>query len=233
MDLRFWGRVLIIRTMKLVAPEERTTLLLNRNYQAFGFCSARAAIRHLVTGRIKGMDADGNISTWDGSDLDYVQGVGNTQGSSLSWKDGNISLFENHPYLRSAPNATTGEESKHFIPTIAVCSHHFGFHKRKGENVSLKALYNIYKGVCQYCLCHIPMSQATKDHVYPKSKGGTNDDFNLVLACRRCNGEKDNIFPYYDVEGKEVRPKKLTTTGLHIGDVEGLRPEWKPFLYLE
>ena len=29
---------------------------------AFSFCTARAAMRHLVTGRIKGMDADGNIT---------------------------------------------------------------------------------------------------------------------------------------------------------------------------
>lgn len=221
--------------MKLVAPEERTTLLLNRNYQAFGFCSARAAIRHLVTGRIKGMDANGNLLTWDGADLDYVQGVGNTidNESSFSWKDGTVELFPEHPYLRSAPNAITGEESKHFIPTIAVCGHHFGFHRRTGENVSLKTLYSLYKGTCQYCLCHIPMSQATKDHVYPKSKGGTNDDFNLVLACRKCNNDKDSIFPYYNAEGKEVKPKKVMTTGMFIPDVDGLRPEWKQFLYLE
>ena len=218
--------------MKLVGPEERTTLLLNRNYQAFSFCSARAAIRHLVTGRIKGMDANGNVLTWDGSDLDYVPGVGTGSSSSLSWKENNVELYPDHPYLRSAPNPITGEESKHYIPTIAICSHHFGFHRRSGENVSLKALYNIYKGTCQYCLCHIPMAQATKDHVYPKSKGGSNDDFNLVLACRKCNGDKDSIFPYYDVEGNEVKPKRVTTTGLFVPDAAGVREEWKPFLYM-
>ena len=218
--------------MKLVGPEERTTLLLNRNYQAFSFCSARAAIRHLVTGRIKGMDANGNVLTWDGSDLDYVPGVGSDHTSSLSWKENNVELYSDHPYLRSAPNPITGEESKHYIPTIAICSHHFGFHRRSGENVSLKALYNIYKGTCQYCLCHIPMAQATKDHVYPKSKGGSNDDFNLVLACRKCNGDKDSIFPYYDIEGNEVKPKKVTTTGLFVPDAAGVREEWKPFLYM-
>lgn len=220
--------------MKLVSPGERTTLLLNRNYQAFGFCSARAAIRHLVTGRIKGMDADGNVLTWDGSDLDYVQGTGDSSYSnaSLSWKEGNVRLYPNHPYLRSAPNTTTGEETKHFIPTVAICSHHFGFHRRSGENVSLKALYNIYKGTCQYCLCHIPMVHATKDHVYPKSRGGSNDDFNLVLACRKCNNDKDNIFPYYDIEGKEVKPRKVLSTGMFLPDQEGLREEWKQFLYM-
>lgn len=223
----------LLTQMKLVAPGERTTLLLNRNYQAFGFCSARAAIRHLVTGRIKGMDADGNVLTWDGADLDYVQGTGSNYGSSLSWKEGNVALYNEHPYLRSAPNQITGEESKHFIPTIAICSHHFGFHKRKGENVSLKTLYSIYKGTCQYCLCHIPMAQATKDHVYPKSKGGSNDDFNLVLACRKCNGEKDNIFPYFNVEGTEVKPKKVFSSAFFSLDAGEIREEWKQFLYIE
>lgn len=219
--------------MKLATPEERTTLLLNRNYQAFSFCSARAAIRHLVTGRIKGMDANGNVVTWDGADLDYVPGTGGDYSSTLSWKAGNISLFNEHPYLRSPPNTTTGKETKHFIPTVAVCSHHFGFHRRKGENVNLKTLYKIYKGTCQYCLSRIPLAQATKDHVYPKSKGGTNHDFNMVLACRKCNSEKDNIFPYFNIEGIEVKPKKLFGSTLFTLQEGEYREEWKQFLYME
>jgi 5-methylcytosine-specific restriction endonuclease McrA len=214
--------------MKLVTPEERTTLLLNRHYQAFSFCSARAAIRHLITGRIKGMDADGNVASWDGSDIDSFQDVSN----SLSWKDGTVKLFDLHPYLRSAPNVVTGEETRNFIPTIAICGHHFGFHARKGQTISLKSLYSIYKGICQYCLKHIPMSHATKDHVYPKSQGGSNDDFNLVLACRECNNAKDNIFPYHDVNGKEVKPKKFVCTRVPVPEND-MRPEWKPFLFLE
>lgn len=220
---------LVDTTTRVVEPTTRTTLLLNRNHQAFSFCSARAAMRHLITGRVKGMDANGNIVSWDGADMDQYPSVE----SSLSWSLNNVALFDNHPYLRSAPNTVTGEESRRYIPTIALCSHHFGFHVRKGETVSLKSLYSIYKGTCQYCLNSIPFNSATKDHVVPKSKGGTNHDFNLVLACRKCNTEKDNIFPYFDIEGNEVKPRKMLRTGVLVPDADNVRKEWKPYLYMD
>jgi 5-methylcytosine-specific restriction endonuclease McrA len=87
----------------------------------------------------------------------------------------------------------------------------------------------VYKGTCQYCYEKIPYSQATKDHAIPKSKGGTNDDFNLVLACRECNNRKDSIYPFYDVNGKEVKPKKLQSFAF-VPDVNNVREEWKPYL---
>lgn len=214
--------------MNLVEPNTRTTLLLNKYFQAFSFCSARASIRHMVTGRIKGMDAAGNIMSWNGSDLDHYPSE-----NALSWSGDNVTLFEEHPYIRSAPNSETGEESRHYIPTIAVCSHHFGFHLRKGDTVSLRTLYNIYKGTCQYCLNPISFNEATKDHVIPKSKGGTNHDFNLVLACRKCNNDKDSIFPYFDANGQEVKPRRMLSTGVFVPDTDFVREEWKPYLYME
>jgi len=214
--------------MSLVEPETRTTLLINKLYQAFSFCSAKAAIRHLVIGRVKGIDADGNIASWDNEDIDTYPPVK----SSISWSDNTVALYNDQPYLRSAPNRITGEESKRYIPTIVICGYHFGFHHRKSDNISLKTLYSIYKGTCQYCLNPVTFSNATKDHVYPKSKGGTNHDFNLVLACRKCNSSKDNIFPYYNVNGQEVKPRKMLPAGMFIPEKNNIREEWKPFLYM-
>ena len=42
---------------------------------------------------------------------------------------------------------------------------------------------------CQYCGSE---SADTVDHVIPISKGGTDEDFNLVAACKRCNYSKSN-----------------------------------------
>ena len=64
--------------MKVVSPETKTSLLVNKNYQAFAFCTARAAIRHLMANRVKGLDADGNAVSWTGVDLelrDYFLGM--------------------------------------------------------------------------------------------------------------------------------------------------------------
>jgi hypothetical protein len=55
----------------------------------------------------------------------------------------------------------------------------------------------------------------------------------MVLACRKCNSEKDNIFPYFNIEGIEVKPKKLFGSTLFTLQEGEYREEWKQFLYME
>ena len=59
-------------------------------------------------------------------------------------------------------------------------------------------------GVCVYCgrtpVKYFPPETARDalvcmDHVIPLSRGGSDDDFNLVTACGRCNNEKSNRDP--------------------------------------
>lgn len=46
--------------------------------------------------------------------------------------------------------------------------------------------------VCAYC----GREADTADHVIPKARGGTDDMSNLVAACNKCNGTKqDRIAP--------------------------------------
>jgi 5-methylcytosine-specific restriction endonuclease McrA len=211
-----------------VDPNARTTLVLNRSYQAYAFFSARAAIRHMMNGRVKGIDADGNAVSWLGNDVENFPG----NPSTFSWSNGAVSLFDDQPCLRSAPNSLTGEETQWPVPTVVVCTRYFGYRVKKNQCVNVRTLYKFYQGTCQYCLNKIPLSHATKDHVFPKSKGGSNDDFNLVLACKKCNSEKDDIFPYYNAEGQEIKPKMLNSFTVQIPDESKIREEWKPFLYV-
>lgn len=44
--------------------------------------------------------------------------------------------------------------------------------------------------VCPYCLKQFPLSEATKDHILPRSRGGKTESSNIVLSCPRCNREK-------------------------------------------
>jgi 5-methylcytosine-specific restriction endonuclease McrA len=54
-----------------------------------------------------------------------------------------------------------------------------------------KKLYGHTIGfVCPYCLKQFPLSEATKDHIVPASRGGKTDSKNLVLSCAKCNNEK-------------------------------------------
>ena len=203
--------------------------MLNKYHQAFGFCNARAALRHVMTNKAKGIDASGTMVSWTGADHDK-EGVIR---SSLSWYGNRVELFEDQPSLRSAPNPTTGEEVRWAIPTILVCNRNFGIDGKKARSISLRSLYNLYKGICAYCCTKIPYSHATKDQLYPNSKGGSNDDFNLILACKECNNEKDNLFPFFDIHGKLPVAKKTTPFAIMVENTPVMRDEWKAYLHLE
>jgi len=48
-------------------------------------------------------------------------------------------------------------------------------------------------GKCAYCNGQMLYDESWHiDHIKPVSKGGTNDETNLVLSCARCNLEKAN-----------------------------------------
>lgn len=198
-----------------VTPQAKTTLILNSYHQAAGFMSARAVIRHLINGSVKGFDSEGNAVSWV------------SEGSAPSWSNGNVSVATDQPCLRAGHRA-------YAIPTIVILQNKFGYSPKKNENVSIRRLYKIYKGTCQYCLEKIPYNDATKDHWYPRDKGGSNHDFNLLLACQPCNARKGSRFPYYDVNGKEVKPKILPKyLDVNLPDDSKPRDEWAPYLHIE
>jgi 5-methylcytosine-specific restriction endonuclease McrA len=43
---------------------------------------------------------------------------------------------------------------------------------------------------CTECGKHLQGADATVDHITPKSKGGTDDEWNLISLCRKHNAEK-------------------------------------------
>jgi 5-methylcytosine-specific restriction endonuclease McrA len=49
--------------------------------------------------------------------------------------------------------------------------------------------------ICFWCDCDIPKGELHIDHIYPVSKGGKNDIFNLVVSCRTCNLRKKDKDP--------------------------------------
>lgn len=206
--------------MKIIDPDDRVTLVLNKYLEPFAVCTARATIKHLVTGKVHGIDAEDQIYPWSQDDS-----ASNDSASNVSWENVNISIYDDQPALRSA-NKT------YAIPTIVRCNNHFGIKSSKDRGISLRRCYKIYKGVCQYCLKHIPYSEATKDHWYPKSRGGTNDDFNIVLACRTCNNVKGSQYPIHNVLGKDVKPLIHSNTRVFIPDEDIMRSEWKKYLFI-
>jgi CRISPR/Cas system Type II protein with McrA/HNH and RuvC-like nuclease domain len=46
---------------------------------------------------------------------------------------------------------------------------------------------------CEYCLRKLRYDESTLDHVVPLSRGGKDSYFNVVLCCKKCNAEKDDL----------------------------------------
>ena len=46
------------------------------------------------------------------------------------------------------------------------------------------------RSTCRYCGLRLHPSDVTIDHIQPRSRGGSNDPSNLVVACRDCQNAK-------------------------------------------
>lgn len=63
--------------------------------------------------------------------------------------------------------------------------------------------YNVRKiqqnDYCWYCGKLMEPSKLTKDHVFPRNKGGNNDMDNIIMVCKNCNSSKGDtdLFEWY------------------------------------
>lgn len=64
-------------------------------------------------------------------------------------------------------------------------------------------LYQREGGKCFFCSKSLKYDKVTIDHYLPKSMGGTDEVFNLVISCKTCNRVKKNIIPE-DVQKKHL-----------------------------
>lgn len=72
-------------------------------------------------------------------------------------------------------------------------------------NSSLKKrLYkNVFMAPCCYCNRVFLIDKLTIEHIVPLSRGGTNEDSNIALACAPCNQEKGRIAWFQNKEIKK------------------------------
>lgn len=79
-------------------------------------------------------------------------------------------------------------------PSIIAIKGH-GFDPSKHGKVALtnKTLFGRDRHICAYCGGHFSnYYHLSRDHIVPKSKGGTNTWTNCVTACVSCNNKKDS-----------------------------------------
>lgn len=84
--------------------------------------------------------------------------------------------------------------------------------------MKIETLFGLWDGKCAYCGTALKLKPEprekhlapTRDHFIPLSKGGSKGLSNSVLACRACNGTKNDIDPR-DIVGVwlKLNPKSL------------------------
>lgn len=193
--------------MKIVEPKHTTTLLLDFKFAPVGLLTARDAFVCFYNNKMNGFDKDYNLFK-----------------DSADWYDGQPSLFDDHPAMRSVDKVWT-------IPTIVQTDRKFIYHPRKRKKMTLREMCEVVDYKCQICHKQFPYSDLTREHIVPKSLKGANDISNLTITCKKCNGKKGSHHPYFDKEGNELKPiQKPTTVGGFIDPERYGRDEWKVFV---
>lgn len=137
--------------------------------------------------RVLGLDVAGNPFKW----LGYEEAVHYYASDKVVWELGdNLETF--HGGFQR-----TGQQSLINIkPIIAVR----GETRRSFDRATINThgnhlLFRRDHHVCAYCGDEFSPVDLTRDHVQPRSRGGTNDWVNSVTACKSCNHRKANRTP--------------------------------------
>ena len=81
-------------------------------------------------------------------------------------------------------------------------------------------VYERDQGQCFHCGKSIRLNRTTLDHYFPKSRGGTEEYFNLVSCCKFCNRMKKSIVPKDWIDINIQLFKKAISDG-KVGDQSG------------
>lgn len=87
-----------------------------------------------------------------------------------------------------------GIRSELELPSIIACGGKVGA-QQFTPALSNSLLFARDQQICLYCGVEFPMSELSRDHVMPTSRGGKDIWTNCVTACRRCNNRKGNLTP--------------------------------------
>lgn len=213
----------------------RTIVLkLNSGWQAVGISTVAKAIVDLSAGKsamaldfeyIK--DADGNyILDEHGMPIEMAEN-GARPVDWNTWIDLPVRSWE----MDDAIHYGSQGQKIMRAPTVLIAKH---YHKMPRKSFTGKpskdAVYLRDGGIDQYTGKPLKRSDATIDHIMPKSKGGKDIWENLALTSKEINSKKGNKFNH-EVGLKLIRqpkaPKSMTAMEL-IRDIK--HPTWKPHL---
>lgn len=144
-------------------------------------------------------------------------------GEPLTWEEwidaSRATYYGAQPFLSSSSRLYP-------VPTILLTTSKWVYRSKNPPNI--RYLYKRFDGQCQICGEQFDIKDMTIEHVYPKSKGGPKEDYNVTLTCQPCNCKKGAMYPYKNYLGEELKPFKPL---MHFHAFQKERPEWQPFLF--
>ncbi len=133
------------------------------------------------------LDKAGNPNRW----ITYEDSAYYYSKDRVAWAMGQVELT-----IFGGTNAESGNRSKLTMNTIVAIA---GDISEKQQRVlygtpplTNKALFRRDSNICAYCGDSYTVSNLTRDHIHPKSKGGIDRWTNVVTACGPCNKVKDD-----------------------------------------
>lgn len=122
------------------------------------------------------------------------------------------------------------------MPSVVRILHNV--RRRRSVKFSREAIYLRDKGKCQYCGIKLTKSEATLEHVVPRSKGGKTMWINVVTSCFPCNQRKRDKTPAevgMRLLSQPVRPVNLpflpTLKEVLRSETLSIPEQWINYLY--
>ena len=150
---------------------QNTVLVLNKNWQAVGIKSPADTFAMLMTDAATGLNIRGT---------DHM--------TPLRWSDWlELPVEEEDLFVQ-----TVNRKIK--IPKVIILSK-FDKVPKKRPRFSQKNIWIRDNFTCQYTGKKLRPGEGNIDHIVPKSRGGSTDWSNCVLACKKVNAKKADATP--------------------------------------
>ena len=120
---------------------------------------------------------------WQAAAVLYARGL-------VTWTLGDV-IYN----LRGGMCRLTGDRSRLSLHSIIACDGIASPRRRTRPPLTNRALFRRDQHLCLYCGKPYPEALLTRDHIRPTSRGGKDNWFNVVAACRRCNQHKGDRLP--------------------------------------
>lgn len=191
--------------MNIVALEDKICLLLDMRWLPHSILNARATSEYLVRDKLDLLDKNNLVVK-----------------SFADWLEEPTEYYHDQPCIRTIKKEIP-------LPTIAIMNNKFIKNHTVKKSISFNRLCSYFDNTCQSCYNKFQKKYLTIEHIYPRAKGGSNDDFNITLTCKRCNSTKADRLDYEDINGKPLEGITATDYFKMKFNVQNARKEWEAF----